>query len=276
MNKKIIKIILIISGILLLSGFGIYGYKYIKNKNSGKVSNENETELREISGLTKAGQVTTKNGSYNIDVYYNKVVSSKQYCSYFGGSKEYFIYPTTYYVSLYVNGVKLKGSWRIYDDSFVEKDSSVTNAELLKTITADYNYHYKLYLISVSHTTKERTKGTNSYCSSDSTAATTTTDYPYTKIFTSTGDLAFAVPTNSNEIISNLGYINYSGLEYFNNNMILNYFYYDYTIFYAKAYYNPSTGITVKIHKVTFNSSSGSYNTSVYYDNVSDATVTYR
>ena len=160
MNKKIIKIILIISGILLLSGFGIYGYKYIKNKNSGKVSNENETELREISGLTKAGQVTTKNGSYNIDVYYNKVVSSKQYCSYFGGSKEYFIYPTTYYVSLYVNGVKLKGSWRIYDDSFVEKDSSVTNAELLKTITADYNYHYKLYLISVSHTTKERTKGT--------------------------------------------------------------------------------------------------------------------
>ena len=51
MNKKIVKIILIISGILLLSGFGIYGYKYIKNRNSKKNTNENENELKEVSNL---------------------------------------------------------------------------------------------------------------------------------------------------------------------------------------------------------------------------------
>ena len=33
MNKKALKYVLIVSGIVLLLGLGIWGYKYIKNRN---------------------------------------------------------------------------------------------------------------------------------------------------------------------------------------------------------------------------------------------------
>ena len=234
MNKIIVKIILIISGILLLFGFGIYGYKYIKNRNSGKNTNENENELKEVSNLTTAfsGQSA---GSYKITGYYNKVDVTSTLginCKYASSSscKKYNFYGTIYVN----NSVKLKSSWIFYSKEGYSANYSIT-------YMSDYINYVSSYsgfiLISI-----------GTFVDSSYYGNTYVTNYPYTKIFNAnTGDLIFEVPTNSNEEISNV--YGYSFL----NNMNLDTFSSGY-IYYVKSNYNLTGGANVEVHQVTFNS----------------------
>lgn len=232
MNKKIVKIILIISGVLLLSGLGIYGYKYIKNKNSHKNTNENENELKEVSNLATAFS-DLKAGSYRITGYYNKVdlgqvclIGDESRCT-----KDMF------YGTIYVNdSIKLKSSWVFYiheeqggnrdmDGDYIKYTASNSNYLLLKIGT-----YYKYYITSGSKY--------GNY-------------YPYTKIFNATtGDMIFEVPTNSNENITGVS-SGYTGNNTISDNMQLNTFSNGY-IYYLKSNYNLTDGNNVEIHKVTF------------------------
>ena len=69
MNKKALKYVLIVSGIVLLLGLGIWGYKYIKNRNDDKKTNESETNLKELANLTSYGSSSV--GGYTLNYYYN-------------------------------------------------------------------------------------------------------------------------------------------------------------------------------------------------------------
>lgn len=242
MNKKIVKIILIISGILLLSGFGIYGYKYIKNRNSKKNTNENENELKEVSNLTTAfsGQSA---GSYKITGYYNKVDVTSTLginCKYASSSscKKYNFYGTIYVN----NSVKLKSSWIFYSKEGYSSNYGIASMSEYMNYVSSYSGYI---LISI-----------GTYVDSSYYGNTYVTNYPYTKIFNAnTGDLIFEVPTNSNETISGVsGYNAYS----FSKNMILGTFTSGY-IYYLKSNYNLSDGNNVEVHKVTFDPSSYSY-----------------
>ena len=73
MNKKIVKYVLIVSGIVLLLGLGIWGYKYIKNRNDDKRTNESETNLKELANLTSYGSSSV--GGYTLNYYYNGPIS---------------------------------------------------------------------------------------------------------------------------------------------------------------------------------------------------------
>lgn len=249
MNKKIVKIILIISGVLLLSGLGIYGYKYIKNKNSHKNTNENENQLKEVSNLSTAFS-NQYAGSYKITGYYNKVDLGRTclFGTESGCTKDMF------YGTIYVNdSIKLKSSWVFYIheeydgdrdmlysySEYIKGTASYSNYILLKIGT--YYYYYGYY---------NGNDGRGNY-------------YPYTKIFNATtGDMIFEVPTNSNEKI-NMGSYYVGGSSSWNGNMVLDTFSGSGTIYYAKSNYNLTNGNNVEIHKVTFNSNN-TYTDSIY------------
>ena len=69
MNKKALKYVLVVSGIVLLLGLGIWGYKFIKNRNDDKKTNESETNLKELANLTSYGSSSV--GGYTLNYYYN-------------------------------------------------------------------------------------------------------------------------------------------------------------------------------------------------------------
>ena len=76
MNKKAVKYVLIVSGIVLLLGLGIWGYKYIKNRNDDKKTNENKNDLKELANLTSymTSTVTDDNSNrYTLKYYYNGI-----------------------------------------------------------------------------------------------------------------------------------------------------------------------------------------------------------
>ena len=84
---------------------------------------------------------------------------------------------------------------------------------------------------------------------------TSKTYHPYTKVFdATTGDMIFAVPTNSNEQITINGRGTFDGLlgSAFKNNMYLAG---TSAIYYLKSNYTLTDGNNVEVHKVQFDDS---------------------
>ena len=236
MNKKIVKIILIISGVLVLSGLGIYGYKYIKNRNSYKNTNENESKLREISSSIKAYDPITV-GDHKLNVYHSGPVrdTSSIECRY----TNYETYCKRHYYigTIYIDDtIKLKSSWILY---ILEKDTVNPDVSLNKSDNISASYiNSNLLLLSIN------TRVSYYYAGTYRILTLTT----YTKIFDiNTGDLIYEVPTNSNVSITGVfGYTKNMNLSEFSTNGILYYL--------TPNYDAVSSSENVTVHKVVFNS----------------------
>ena len=245
MNKKALKYVLVVSGIVLLLGLGIWGYKYIKNRNDDKKTNESETNLKELANLTSYGSSSV--GGYTLNYYYNGSIDVTTN----GGVKCLLTqndscHKYNYYLTIYVNNsIKLKSSWMFY--SFEYSNSS--NASKKRKIDVTTNaINSKFLIISLSNYTYEYYNDTQKNY------------YPYTKVFdATTGDMIFAVPTNSNEKITITG--TFDGIQgsAFKNNMYLAG---ASAIYYLKSNYTLTDGNNVEVHKVQF---ADSYDNK-YYD----------
>lgn len=242
MNKKALKYVLIVSGIVLLLGLGIWGYKYIKNRNDDKKTNESETNLKELANLTSYG--TSSAGSYTLNYYYNGPIDVTTN----GGVKcslttDSSCHKYNYYLTIYVNNsIKLKSSWMFY--SYEDYDLYDYAESNRKKVTSISVIDSKFLVISLSNYTFN-------YCSSEIRK----TFFPYTKVFdATTGDMIFAVPTNSNEQITINGKGTFDGLlgSAFKNNMYLAG---TSAIYYLKSNYTLTDGNNVEVHKVQFDDS---------------------
>lgn len=242
MNKKALKYVLIVSGIVLLLGLGIWGYKYIKNRNDDKKTNESETNLKELANLTSYG--TSSAGSYTLNYYYNGPIDVTTN----GGVKcslttDSSCHKYNYYLTIYVNNsIKLKSSWMFYSyEDYDLYDDAESNRKKVTSISV---IDSKFLVISLSNYTFN-------YCSSEIRK----TFFPYTKVFdATTGDMIFAVPTNSNEQITINGNGTFDGLlgSAFKNNMYLAG---TSAIYYFKSNYTLTDGNNVEVHKVQFDDS---------------------
>lgn len=248
MNKKAVKYVLIVSGIVLLLGLGIWGYKYIKNRNDDKRTNENKTDLKELANLTSYG--TSSAGSYTLNYYYNGPIDVTKN----GGVKcslntDSSCHKYNYYLTIYVNNsIKLKSSWMFY--SYEDYDLYDYAESNRKKVTSISVIDSKFLVISLSNYTFN-------YCGSEINK----TFFPYTKVFdATTGDMIFAVPTNSNEIIKITGTFDGVSSNSFKNNMYLG----TSAIYYLKSNYNLTDGNNVEVHKVQFDDS---YDNK-YYDTI--------
>ena len=251
MNKKDLKYVLIVSGIVLLLGLGIWGYKYIKNRNDDKRTNENKTDLKELANLTSYKSSSV--GGYTLNYYYNGpinmgtcLIGSVRYdraCSKYN-----------YYLTIYINdSIKLKSSWlffsfEAYSISDVNSAKPTSPKNLITNVLND-----KFLVLSLSnYTFCDAYNGDYSiYCNGNDTDASKTY-YPYTKVFdATTGDMIFAVPTNSNEQITINGRDTFDGLlgSAFKNNMYLAG---TSAIYYFKSNYTLTDGNNVEVHKVQF------------------------
>lgn len=237
MNKKALKYVLIVSGIVLLLGLGIWGYKYIKNRNDDKKTNESETNLKELANLTSYGSSSV--GGYTLNYYYNGPIDVTTN----GGAKcllhtNYYCHKYNYYLTIYVNNsIKLKSSWMFY--SF-EYDTDYSSTYIQRNVTTNA-INSKFLIISLSNYTYEYYNDTQKNY------------YPYTKVFdATTGDMIFAVPTNSNEKITITG--TFDGIQgsAFKNNMYLAG---ASAIYYLKSNYTLTDGNNVEVHKVQFDDS---------------------
>lgn len=243
MNKKALKYVLIVSGIVLLLGLGIWGYKYIKNRNDDKKINENKTDLKELANLTEKGSVTV--GGYTLNYYYNGPIDVTTN----GGVKcslttDSSCHKYNYYLTIYVNNsIKLKSSWMFYSFEYSRINSSTVLShmkDMPKNVTTNA-INSKFLIISLSNYTYE------SYNSSSKTY------HPYTKVFdATTGDMIFAVPTNSNEKITITGTVDGISGRSFKNNM---YLVGTSAIYYLKSNYTLTDGNNVEVHKVQFDDS---------------------
>ena len=262
MNKKVIKYVLIVCGIVLLFGLGIWGYKYIKNRNDDKKVNENENELKEVESLTSYDTGTV--GSYKLNYYYNGPIDMGQSCVI--GSTRFASDPCkkfNYYLTIYINdSIKLKSSWMFYSHESYYAVNPV-KSKVGFTYTT-YVLSSKFLVISLSSYTScvyafVGSSGSISeiYCNGES-GNVSKTGYPYTKVFdATTGDMIYAIPTNSNESISFTtvvydGSTAISGSAFKNNmyvNANLN------AIYYLKSNYTLSDGNNTEIHKVVFGDS---------------------
>ena len=245
MNKKALKYVLVVSGIVLLLGLGIWGYKYIKNRNDDKKINESETNLKELANLKSYGSSSV--GGYTLNYYYNGPIDVTTN----GGVKCSLTINTgchkyNYYLTIYVNNsIKLKSSWMFY--SF-EYDSSGSASSYMKKNVTTNAINSKFLIISLSNYTYE-------YYNQSSK-----TYHPYTKVFdATTGDMIFAVPTNSNETITITGTVDGISGRLFKDNM---YLVGTSAIYYLKSNYTLTDGNNVEVHKVQFDDS---YNNK-YYD----------
>ena len=249
MNKKALKYVLIVSGIVLFLGLGIWGYKYIKNRNDDKKINENKTDLKELANLTSYG--TSSAGSYTLNYYYNGPIDVTKN----GGVKcslntDSSCHKYNYYLTIYVNdSIKLKSSWMFY--SYEDYDLYDYAESNRKKVTSISVIDSKFLVISLSNYTFN-------YCSSEIRK----TFFPYTKVFdATTGDMIFAVPTNSNEKITIDGTVDGISGRLFKNNM---YLVGTSAIYYLKSNYNLTDGNNVEVHKVQFDDS---YDNK-YYDTI--------
>lgn len=246
MNKKALKYVLIVSGIVLLLGLGIWGYKYIKNRNDDKKTNESETNLKELANLTSYGSSSV--GGYTLNYYYNGPIDVTTN----GGAKcllhtNYYCHKYNYYLTIYVNNsIKLKSSWMFY--SF-EYNTDYSSTYIQRNVTTNA-INSKFLIISLSNYTYEYYNDTQKNY------------YPYTKVFdATTGDMIFAVPTNSNEKITITGTFDGISSNSFNNNMYLNS---SAAIYYLKSNYTLTDGNNVEVHKVQF----GDNYDNKYYDDI--------
>lgn len=233
MNKKVVKYVLFVSGIILLLGLGIWGYKYIKNRNDDKKTNKNETNLKELANLTSYGSDTV--GSYTLNYYYNGpidmgyktcVLNVESYCSKYN-----------YYLTIYVNNsIKLKSSWMFYSFEYERANSA---SDYLKKVVSTKVVNSKFLIISLSNYTYENWRKISK------------TFFPYTKVFdATTGDMIFAVPTNSNETLTAPSGT-YGTCTKFTNNMCLTD---NSALYYLKSVYENGSS-KVEVHKVTFDDS---------------------
>lgn len=237
MNKKALKYVLIVSGIVLLLGLGIWGYKYIKNRNDDKKTNESETNLKELANLTSYG--TSSAGSYTLNYYYNGPIdvttNGGVKCLLASNSSNCNKY--NYYLTIYVNdSIKLKSSWMFYSYECSRFNSTTASKNMKKIVTTNA-INSKFLIISLSNYTYE----VNGY---------NKTYHPYTKVFdATTGDMIFAVPTNSNEKITIDGTVDGISGRLFKNNM---YLVGTSAIYYLKSNYTLTDGNNVEVHKVQF------------------------
>ena len=237
MNKKALKYVLIVSGIVLLLGLGIWGYKYIKNRNDDKKTNESETNLKELANLTSYGSSSV--GGYTLNYYYNGPIDVTTN----GGVKcsltqNNSCHKYNYYLTIYVNNsIKLKSSWMFYSFEYIS--SSAASSYMKKNVTTNA-INSKFLIISLSNYTFEYNGTQKIY-------------YPYTKVFdATTGDMIFAVPTNSNEQITINGIFDGISGSSFTNNMYLAG---TSAIYYLKSNYTLTDGNNVEVHKVQFDDS---------------------
>lgn len=240
MNKKALKYVLIVSGIVLLLGLGIWGYKYIKNRNDDKKTNESETNLKELANLTSYGSSSV--GGYTLNYYYNGPIdvttNGEVKCSL---NKTNGCHKYNYYLTIYVNNsIKLKSSWMFYSYEYSRFNSSTASRYMRKDVTTNA-INSKFLIISLSNYTYEY------YSQSGNTY------HPYTKVFdATTGDMIFAVPTNSNEKITITGTVDGILGSAFKNNMYLAG---TSAIYYLKSNYTLTNGNNVEVHKVQFDDS---------------------
>lgn len=246
MNKKTLKYVLIVSGIVLLLGLGIWGYKYIKNRNDDKKTNENENQLKEVENLTSYGKDTV--GTYTLNYYYIGPidVTAINYNDICVTNTNSSCHRYNSYLTIYVNdSIKLKSSWVFY--SYEAYGGYENNA--MSYMPSNFNSYYitksvhgsKFLVVSLTNYTY------NWFNSS------THNGYPYTKVFdATTGDMIFAVPTNSNEKIKISGTFDGVSSGAFTNNMCLAG---TSAIYYLKSNYNLTDGNNVEIHKVQFDDS---------------------
>ena len=272
MNKKIVKWILIIFGILVVLGLGlgIFGYNAIKNRNNDKNVVENENDLKEVASLKKLGAIKpvtdiTNDGrsSNNIVFRYNmtNIVDTCQL--YTGGSSKCYTKSAVgslYYLSDNTEK-KLDSSWIFFHYENTSSSSSVPSG-LYSLSYMNYNfsgsfesnpvnYIYQIgnYLI-VSLSTL-RTHGV-----STSTFSSGISSYPYTKIFyigngSNFGKLIYTVPTNGNEKISIIGNSTCDHSKGFKNNLCFG----SDAVYYLESNYSDGSD-KADIHKVTFGSTS--------------------
>lgn len=240
MNKKALKYVLIVSGIVLLLGLGIWGYKYIKNRNDDKRTNESETNLKELANLTSYGSSSV--GGYTLNYYYNGPIDVTRN----GGAKcsltqNNGCHKYNYYLTIYVNNsIKLKSSWMFFSFEYSYFNSSTASNYMKKNVTTNA-INSKFLIISLSNYTNEY------YTPSGKTY------HPYTKVFdATTGDMIYAVPTNSNEQITINGIFDGISSNAFKNNMYLAG---TSAIYYLKSNYTLTDGNNVEVHKVQFDDS---------------------
>lgn len=241
MNKKALKYVLIVSGIVLLLGLGLWGYKYIKNRNDDKKTNENETDLKGLANLTFKGSETV--GGKKLAFYIN-CVDMGGICKY-GTESRCRRYNT--YATIYVDdSIKLKSSWLLY---IHEEDgvnvSQIINNKFTKKINKAALLNNNFIVLSIITVFK--------YYAGGLQTLTSPAFYPYTKVFdATTGDMIYAVPTNSNEKITITGtFDGILGIA-FKNNMYLEG---TSAIYYLKSNYTLTDGNNVEVHKVQFDDS---------------------
>lgn len=249
MNKKAVKYVLIVSGIVLLLGLGIWGYKYIKNRNDDKRTNENETELKELANLTSYGSSTVVGGNFTLNYYYNGPIDMGINCL-MGSKSNVNCYKYNYYLTIYINdSIKLKSSWLFYSYESSSSQSGYASSYMpsnTKNITKTV-FSSKFLAISLSNYTYCYRGGYSISCS-----ATDATNYPYTKVFdVTTGDMIFAVPTNSNETLTAPSGT-YGTCTKFNNNMCTDTD--NNALYYLKSVYENGSS-KVEVRKVTFSDS---------------------
>lgn len=248
MNKKALKYVLIVSSIVLLLGLGIWGYKYIKNRNDDKKTNENENQLKEVESLTSYGSSSV--GGYTLNYYYNgpidvTAINNNDKCVINTDSS---CHRYNSYLTIYVNdSIKLKSSWLFYSCEAYGgyENGAISNMPR----SSNFNFYYmtksvlgsKFLVVSLTNYTY------NSF------NAKIYQGYPYTKVFdATTGDMIFAVPTNSNEKITITGTFDGVSSNLFKNNMCLTG---TSAIYYLKSNYTLTDGNNVEVHKVQFDDS---------------------
>ena len=136
--------------------------------------------------------------------------------------------------------------------SFEYSVSSAASSHMTKDVTTNA-INSKFLIISLSNYTYELYKSSSK------------TYHPYTKVFdATTGDMIFAVPTNSNEKITITGTVDGISGRLFKDNM---YLVGTSAIYYLKSNYTLTDGNNVEVHKVQFDDS---------YDNkYNDAIIAY-
>lgn len=254
MNKKVLKYVLVVSGIVLLLGLGIWGYKYIKNRNDDKKTNESENDLKELDNLISYGSDSV--GGYTLNYYYNGPIDITTKTN---GEVKCLLSSTStchkynFYLTIYVNdSIKLKSSWMFY--SFEYNNIISFDSSYMKKVVTPKVINNKFLIISLSNYT---------FASYNNKSKTY---FPYTKVFdATTGDKIFDVPTNSNEKITLDRTSSFDGIagRFFENNMYLNS---SAAIYYLKSNYTLTDGNNVEVHKVEFDDNyANKYKETIYY-----------
>ena len=214
-----------------------------------------------MASLTSYGSDTV--GSYSLNYYYNGPLFNRKTCILGSAYYSTECFKRDYYLTIYINNsIKLKSSWMFY--SYEAANVYIKDEHISKTKKINNNVlNSKFLIISLSYyifcdyNVSTNNEGYFIYCDGEQYDKSKEY-YPYTKAFdATTGDMIYAIPTNSNESISFTttfydGSTAISG-KVFKNNMYIN------TtlnaVYYLKSNYTLSDGNNAEIHKVVFDDS---------------------